>query len=205
MEQEIDLRDIIAIIRKRFVWLVVLPLLAVVISGLVSFLVLTPEYESSTTLLIGRASDQGQLGYQDLQLNRQLVSTYSEIARSRSVAESVIQVLRLDMSTRDLADKISVDGVGSTEIIAIKARDADPQLAQRIAAQVGDSFMEKVIGYSNIDNVMVIDEAIAPENPVSPNKTLRSDEHTSELQSRPHLVCRLLLEKKKKNKITTCT
>src|SRR2546422_6691789 len=31
----------------------------------------------------------------------------------------------------------------------------------------------------------------------------RSEEHTSELQSRLHLVCRLLLEKKKKNKVTT--
>src|SRR5436305_8365788 len=31
----------------------------------------------------------------------------------------------------------------------------------------------------------------------------RSEEHTSELQSRPHLVCRLLLEKKKKNHRTT--
>src|SRR5690554_7330226 len=31
----------------------------------------------------------------------------------------------------------------------------------------------------------------------------RSEEHTSELQSRPHLVCRLLLEKKKKTKKTT--
>src|SRR5687768_17827141 len=29
--------------------------------------------------------------------------------------------------------------------------------------------------------------------------TIRSEEHTSELQSRLHLVCRLLLEKKKKN------
>src|SRR5690554_582970 len=29
-------------------------------------------------------------------------------------------------------------------------------------------------------------------------KQIRSEEHTSELQSRPHLVCRLLLEKKKK-------
>src|SRR3989442_6877424 len=28
----------------------------------------------------------------------------------------------------------------------------------------------------------------------------RSEEHTSELQSRPHLVCRLLLEKKKKRR-----
>src|SRR3989442_11000709 len=29
----------------------------------------------------------------------------------------------------------------------------------------------------------------------------RSEEHTSELQSRPHLVCRLLLEKKKNGKV----
>src|SRR3989442_7680460 len=29
----------------------------------------------------------------------------------------------------------------------------------------------------------------------------RSEEHTSELQSRPHLVCRLLLEKKKNSRI----
>src|SRR3989442_7388742 len=31
----------------------------------------------------------------------------------------------------------------------------------------------------------------------------RSEEHTSELQSRPHLVCRLLLEKKKLSTKTT--
>src|SRR5687768_18039737 len=31
----------------------------------------------------------------------------------------------------------------------------------------------------------------------------RSEEHTSELQSRLHLVCRLLLEKKKRNRRTT--
>src|SRR3989442_3037391 len=31
----------------------------------------------------------------------------------------------------------------------------------------------------------------------------RSEEHTSELQSRPHIVCRLLLEKKKKARRTT--
>src|SRR3989442_2613211 len=31
------------------------------------------------------------------------------------------------------------------------------------------------------------------------NGVARSEEHTSELQSRPHLVCRLLLEKKKYN------
>src|SRR2546422_8175128 len=39
----------------------------------------------------------------------------------------------------------------------------------------------------------------------SSTRPSRSEEHTSELQSRLHLVCRLLLEKKKTNKQTTYT
>src|SRR5207244_6485920 len=44
-----------------------------------------------------------------------------------------------------------------------------------------------------------------PSTPGSPTPwpVPRSEEHTSELQSPDHLVCRLLLEKKNKNKTTT--
>src|SRR2546422_5512088 len=44
--------------------------------------------------------------------------------------------------------------------------------------------------------------APASQHPLTPSLvvTTRSEEHTSELQSRLHLVCRLLLEKKKKKK-----
>src|SRR5258708_31812957 len=38
-----------------------------------------------------------------------------------------------------------------------------------------------------------------PSDVLGKPKTVRSEEHTSELQSPDHLVCRLLLEKKKKN------
>src|SRR2546425_8118799 len=41
----------------------------------------------------------------------------------------------------------------------------------------------------------------APVIPFEPPTTVRSEEHTSELQSLAYLVCRLLLEKKKKKKI----
>src|SRR2546422_3004124 len=44
-----------------------------------------------------------------------------------------------------------------------------------------------------------IEAQTAPRLPAPPSRvTLRSEEHTSELQSRLHLVCRLLLEKKKR-------
>src|SRR2546426_11016425 len=41
----------------------------------------------------------------------------------------------------------------------------------------------------------------ADDGAAGDERTLRSEEHTSELQSPCNLVCRLLLEKKKKNKI----
>src|SRR3712207_7245004 len=44
-------------------------------------------------------------------------------------------------------------------------------------------------------------DAISEAKSVRASATLRSEEHTSELQSRQYLVCRLLLEKKKKSSI----
>jgi len=86
MEKELDLRDIFRIVQKRIIWLLVIPVTAVLTSALISFFLITPQYEASTTLLIGRASDMDQIINQELMMNRQLVSTYSEIAKSRSVA-----------------------------------------------------------------------------------------------------------------------
>src|SRR3989442_8635162 len=54
---------------------------------------------------------------------------------------------------------------------------------------------------ANTDEAFRIVEAVVArygQVDVLVNNAGRSEEHTSELQSRPHLVCRLLLEKKKK-------
>src|SRR3712207_8433316 len=44
--------------------------------------------------------------------------------------------------------------------------------------------------------------AITAANHLNQRVMTRSEEHTSELQSRQYLVCRLLLEKKKKKKLS---
>src|SRR2546422_6497766 len=65
------------------------------------------------------------------------------------------------------------------------------ELRQRVHDAPGQIAVERVVGREHLH-------------------VMRSEEHTSELQSRLHLVCRLLLEKKKKknnqkNKVTTDT
>src|SRR5690554_7549885 len=66
-----------------------------------------------------------------------------------------------------------------------------------VAGEVSQDFDRYWMSESSlpVDNVF---KAKKSKNDVLRHISSRSEEHTSELQSRPHLVCRLLLEKKKK-------
>src|SRR5699024_12315276 len=57
------------------------------------------------------------------------------------------------------------------------------------------------VGAANIDNFLDYNHTIRCDVEIPPARLSRSEEHTSELQSRFDLVCRLLLEKKKKRHI----
>src|SRR3989441_6415119 len=62
---------------------------------------------------------------------------------------------------------------------------------------------ERVLGLVRAEDVGRVEDALAEFGAAIEREgadTRRSEEHTSELQSLAYLVCRLLLEKKKKNK-----
>src|SRR5688572_31610688 len=89
----------------------------------------------------------------------------------------------------------------TTEIYTLSLHDALP------ICEVGKPFWEAKTEVSAMVNK--IDVTINDSLPLFKSyeiqeimpKTLRSEEHTSELQSQSNLVCRLLLEKKNKKKI----
>src|SRR2546422_8119078 len=78
-----------------------------------------------------------------------------------------------------------------TEIYTLSLHDALPILFLKADADIPYSRVQDAIAIARKAGVRMIG-AIAEQ---------RSEEHTSELQSRLHLVCRLLLEKKKKQMI----
>src|SRR3712207_9296279 len=79
----------------------------------------------------------------------------------------------------------------TTEIYTLSLHDALPILPQQRAPQdPGEQTLE-------LDALELADRGPAPDGGALA-QTRRSEEHTSELQSRQYLVCRLLLEKKKK-------
>src|SRR5690625_292844 len=77
--------------------------------------------------------------------------------------------------------------------------------SELIGLQDALTLIENEYGITLVYNSEYVkDQYVSPDFQVRENmeltlKRLRSEEHTSELQSRGHLVCRLMLEKKKKS------
>ena len=116
--------------------------------------------------------DENPITYQEIQTNRLLVSTYREIAKSRTVLEEVIKDSGIDISIGQLREKVDVSLVKDTEIIQIKVEDHDPETAAHLANSIASAFSDQVIRIMNVENVQVIDEAIPQRNPVKPRKQL---------------------------------
>ena len=174
-ELSLDLVQYWQILRKRWILIVVIPLIAALVSGIVSFFILKPVYEASTTLIVGKkASDTVQpnqvLDYNVIMANQQLAKTYAEIAKSRTIEENVIKKLGLPITQERLDEKISVDAVKNTEVLEIKVENNDSQMAAKIANTLAQEFSAAVIEIKKVDSVSIVDAAVAPPDPVKPKK-----------------------------------
>lgn len=174
--EEISLKEYFLIIRNRIGLIILLTVISVVTSGLVSFFVLKPEYQTFTTLIVGKPKDyqnvDNKLDYNDLLLNQKLVSTYGELVKTRAVADEVIENLGLDISYKDFREKVNVNLVKDTEIIKLEVVDTDPILAAEIANETAQVFMENVKDIMMVENVQVIDRAQVPDMPIKPRPKL---------------------------------
>src|SRR5438552_7133570 len=83
------------------------------------------------------------------------------------------------------------NGSPTTEIYTLSLHDALPISAVRLAARGGRRPPPRSGGRVRA-------------RPSPPRRRPRSEEHTSELQSPDHLVCRLLLQKKKSQRASPC-
>src|SRR3989442_15891729 len=81
----------------------------------------------------------------------------------------------------------------TTEIYTLSLHDALPILELLPAAFRGEYVEHRRESFRRTDCINYERRKLTFQ---CPEKSNRSEEHTSELQSRPHLVCRLLLEKK---------
>lgn len=167
--EEIDLRELFEYFKGKIFWIIAAIVLTIGIGNIVTIFTRVPMYNSTTTIVLVSENNSTSYNTSEQQLNKNLVSTYAEIIKSRKVINSVIDNLGLDYTYSALKNNITVEAIANTEIIKIIVSDSDPQVAVEISNEIADVFMGEVQKIYKLNNVSIIDEAEANKTPYNVN------------------------------------
>jgi capsular polysaccharide biosynthesis protein len=166
----LDLKDLFFVFKKH----ILLILAVTVTAGIVLFIVakcfLKPVYESQATLIINVTSPSTlTITDNDVALSQKLIDTYAIILKGNTILGQVKQDLGLDMSVKQLADEISVKGVGTTQVLILSVKDAEPDRASAIAGDIITCAPAEISRTVKTGSIEVISPAETDNTPVSPN------------------------------------
>ena len=173
-EQVISLSEIFEAIKKRWIMIVAITLTATIISGIISFFVIDPVYETSTKVFIGKEeSDNAAYNSSDISMYQQLLQTYAQAIKTKDLVNRAISRLNYDeLEAVDVVNSLTVNPIASTQILEIKYKSKNPKEAKDVLKNVTDDFIVTAKELVPNGNVRVIEEVELPENPVSPNKMM---------------------------------
>jgi len=172
--EQIDSRQLWNMLRKHWIILLALPVLPTLALGAMSFLTTTPPvYVATTTLIVERKAPEAPLAETQILDNtvlQQHIKNYSEIAKSRTVKETLINSLNLPLTVEKLDSAITVNQVNSTDLLKIQVTYKDPVLAAAIAKEAAQELTKAVV----VDKVSIVDQAEVPDKPVAPSKSKKA-------------------------------
>ena len=173
-EQVISLSEIFEAIKKRWIMIVAITLTATIISGVLSFFVIDPVYETSTKVFIGKEeSDDAAYNSSDINMYQQLLQTYAQAIKTKDLVNRAISGLSYDeLEASGVVNSLTVTPISSTQILQIKYQSKNPEEAKDVLKSVIDEFIITAKDLVPNGNVRVIEEVELPEEPVSPNKKI---------------------------------
>lgn len=174
--EELDLKELFSIFWNRKFQIILIIAIFAVIGLIYTMEFTTPLYSSSTTLVLAssgnkevNADTNTTITATDITVNSKLVSTYSELVKSKNILRQVISNLGININEATLRNNVGVTSVKNTELIEITVKNENPNYAAEIANEIARVFTEKVKEIYNIDNIQVVDEAEKATSPSNIN------------------------------------
>ena len=168
--EELDLKQLFKIFWNKRLQIISIVLVFLIIGSIYSFAFVKPKYQSYTTLVLAQSDVIAKEGdknanqvqgitQSDLTLNQKLVSTYSELVKTKNVLREAIKNLRLNVQEEELRKSVKVSLVEDTELIKITVTNKNALDAKNLANEIAKIFSERVREIYNINNVYIVDEA----------------------------------------------
>ncbi len=174
-----ELQDYLGILRKRWLSIVVLTVLATG-AAVAASLLTAPSYQATTQVYVsvqGGTTTSEML--QGANFTRQQVTSYAKLVTSPLVLSPVIDELGLDERAETLAGRVTADSPLNTSLIDISVTDPNPAIAAAIADAVAAKFTTVISdlerpekGGPSTVKISVVRGATAPLSPSSPKLKL---------------------------------
>ena len=150
--EELDLKELFLVFWNKKLEIILIIILLMIVGVVYSYFFITPLYKASTSLVLAQSSatveqsGQAAITQSDININSKLVSTYSELIKSKAVLRQVVQNLNMDDITEDvIKNNVSVQAVKDTELIEITVKNEDPNTAALIANEIAKVFSDKIV------------------------------------------------------------
>ena len=167
-KNQINFEKFLFVIKRRIVWIIIIALVAGLAAGIVTKLLVKPEYVSYATFYVQSSEQQANnITQQQIQAAKSLVDTYIVFLRGNDFLEDVAKTAEVDYTYSQIRARMTASAVNSTEVFKVSISDNDPKTAYMIATVLSNKAPALIEGISG-GKVSVIDK---PQMPTSPNST----------------------------------
>lgn len=158
-EMEIDLLEIFYLLLSKWKEIFLAILVGALIFGAYHTFMVKPSYQADASIYI--TNTDTAITFSDLQLSSALTDDYANIIKSRTVLNSVIEELDLNLNYKQLANLVSVSNPDSTHIVDIKVTCDDPELSRNITNALMNISVNQIYQVIGSSEPTVIDYAVA--------------------------------------------
>ncbi len=176
-ENTISLQEIAYALKKRWKLIILITIAATLVSAILSFFVIKPQYEAKAKLFIGKQESQDNNAYNnsDVMMYQQLMKTYAELVKTSDLVTKAVKSADLDYNQEDIKailKNLNATPSADTQILDLSFKGGNPKDVLKVTEAITSEFISESKELIPNGNVQVIQKAQLPEHPVSPNKKL---------------------------------
>ncbi|MDT0716196.1 Wzz/FepE/Etk N-terminal domain-containing protein [Staphylococcus chromogenes] len=172
MDSTLDLSKLLHILKKNLWVLIGLPILFLVISAIITFLLMTPKYQATTQILVNPKQTNDNMLQQNVQGTLQQVNTYAEIVTSPRILDKSAKKLDKKYTAEELEEKVNVESSAESQVIKVHVTDKDKRESEKIANTIAKEYRDEMPDIMNVDNVTILSDADNTAEKVSPKSVL---------------------------------
>ncbi|WP_283690280.1 YveK family protein [Clostridium perfringens] len=176
-ENTISLQEIAYALKKRWKLIVLLTIAATLVSAILSFFVIKPQYEAKAKLFIGKQETQETNAYNnsDVMMYQQLMKTYAELVKTSDLVTKAVKSADLNYNQneiKEILNNLTANPSADTQILDLSFKGGNPKEVLKVTESITNEFILESKELIPNGNVQVIQKPQLPEYPISPNKKL---------------------------------